>query len=142
MSDATGLTKDAGWEMGVRTTVAAPARAVWDFLLGEGLTMWLGEIESLPTEQGASFVTRDGVSGSIRSFTEGQRVRLSWRPDDWPHDTTLQVTVKETATGTTIGFHHEKLADRDERRMMLGHWKNVASAIGEHFGGRAESRLS
>ena len=133
MSDTTGLTKDAGWEMGVRTTVPAPLPAVWAFLLGEGLQLWLGEIESLPTEKGAAFVTADGVRGSIRSFTEGVRVRLGWQPDDWPHDTTLQVTVKEAATGTTIGFHHEKLADRDERRMMLGHWKNVAAAIELHF---------
>ena len=133
LPDTTGLTKDAGWEMGVRTTVSAPAPAVWQFLVGEGLPLWLGEIDALPTEKGAAFATADGVRGSIRSFTEGYRVRLTWRPDDWPHDTTLQLTVKEAATGTTIGFHQEKLADRDERRMMLGHWKNVADAIDSHF---------
>ena len=131
--DTTGLTKDAGWEMGVRTTVPAPLPAVWGFLLGEGLPLWLGEIDALPAEKGAQYATADGVRGSIRSFTEGLRVRLSWQPDDWPHDTILQVTVKPAATGTTIGFHHEKLADRDERRMMLGHWKTVAAAIERHF---------
>ncbi|MCU1409569.1 MAG: activator of Hsp90 ATPase 1 family protein [Rhodoglobus sp.] len=131
--DTTGLTKDAGWEMGVRQTVAAPLPAVWDFLLGEGLPVWLGEIDRLPTEKGAGYVTADGVRGSIRSYTERYRVRLGWQPDDWPHDTTLQVTLKESATGTTIGFHHEKLANREERKMMLGHWKNVAAAIEKHF---------
>lgn len=133
MADSTGLTKDAGWEMGVRTTVAAPISEVWDFLLSEALPLWLGEIESLPTEKGANYVTGDGVRGSIRSYTEGYRVRLGWQPDDWPHDTILQLTLKETATGTSIGIHQEKLADRDERRMMLGHWKNVAAAIEKHF---------
>lgn len=128
-----GKTKDAGWELGVRTTVPAPLPVVWEYLLGEGLPVWLGEIAALPTEKGATYTTADGVSGSIRSFTEGVRVRLGWQPDDWPHDTTLQVTLKEAATGTTIGFHQEKLADRDERRMMLGHWKNVAGAIEQHF---------
>ena len=131
--DTTGLTKDAGWEMGVRQTVAAPLPAVWDFLLGEGLPVWLGEIDGLPTEKGAGYVTADGVRGSIRGYTERYRVRLGWQPDDWPHDTTLQVTLKESATGTTIGFHHEKLANREERKMMLGHWKNVAAAIEKHF---------
>ena len=131
--DTTGLTKDAGWEMGVRQTVAAPLPAVWQFLLGDGLQLWLGEIGELPVEKGAAYATADGVRGSIRSFTDLQRVRLSWQPDDWPHDTILQVTVKESATGTTIGFHHEKLADREERKMMLGHWKNVAAAIEKHF---------
>jgi uncharacterized protein YndB with AHSA1/START domain len=132
-TDATGRTTDAGWELGVRQTVRAPLPAVWDFLLGEGLPLWLGEIDALPTEKGAAFATKDGVRGTIRAVTPGSKLRISWRPDDWPHDTVLQVTVKEAATGTTIGFHHEELADRDERKMMLGHWKNVVAAIAARF---------
>jgi len=135
MSDTTGLTKDAGWELGVRTTVAAPVPEVWAYLLTDGLKIWLGDIDVLPTEKAEAFETRDGVRGVIRSFTERSKVRLSWQPDDWPHDTILQVTVKEAATGTTVGFHHEKLADREERKLMLGHWKNVAAAIEAHFAG-------
>lgn len=133
MSDTTGLTKDAGWELGVRTTVPAPLDAVWQYLLGEGLPIWLGEIADLPTEKGAAYETTDGVRGTVRSRTEGSRLRISWQPDDWPHDTILQLTVKEAATGTTIGIHQEKLADRDERKLMLGHWKNVAAALEAQF---------
>ena len=133
MSDTTGLTTDAGWELGVRTTVAAPLPEVWQYLLGDGLALWLGEIDALPTEKGAAFATADGVHGTIRSFTDATRIRLSWKPDDWPHDTILQLTVKEAATGTTIGIHHEQLADREERKLMLGHWKNVALAFDAHF---------
>lgn len=129
MSDSTGLTKDAGWELGVRTTVPAPLDTVWQYLLGEGLPVWLGEIAQLPTEKGAAYETADGVRGTIRSRTEGSKLRLSWQPDDWPHDTILQLTVKEVVTGTTIGIHQEKLADREERKLMLGHWKNVAAAF-------------
>jgi hypothetical protein len=133
MTDTTGLTKDAGWELGVRQTVPAPLPEVWAFLLGEGLPVWLGDIDALPTEKGAAYETKDGVRGTIRGFTDAYRVRLSWQPADWPHDTILQVTEKEAAGGTTVGFHHEKLADRDERKMMLGHWKNVAAAVGARF---------
>jgi hypothetical protein len=129
------LTKDAGWELGVRQTVPASLPVVWAFLLGEGLQVWLGDVDTLPTEKGAAYETRDGVKGTIRGFTEGYRVRLGWQPQDWPHDTTLQVTVKEAPGGTTIGFHHDRLADRDERKMMLGHWKSVATAIAGHFAG-------
>lgn len=135
MNDTTGLTKDAGWELGVRQTVPAPLDTVWAYLLGDGLPVWLGEIDALPIEKGAAYETRDGVRGTIRSYTDGLRVRLTWQPEDWPHDSTLQVTVKETAGGTTVGFHHDRLADREERKLMLGHWKNVAASILGHFGG-------
>jgi len=128
-----GKTQDAGWEVGVRTTVPAPLPAVWAYLIGEGLPLWLGDIAALPTEKGAQLRTADGVSGVVRSYTDQVRLRMSWQPDDWPHDTTLQVSVKEAATGTIIGIHHENLADREERRMMLGHWKNVTAALDAHF---------
>ena len=134
MSDTTGLTKDAGWELGVRTTVPAPVAEVWAYLLTDGLAVWLGDIDVLPAEKGAEFATRDGVRGVIRSFTDRSKVRLSWHPDDWPHDSILQLTVKESITGTTIGIHHEQLADREERKLMLGHWKNIAEAFDAHFG--------
>ena len=49
----------------------------------------------------------------------------------------VQVTVKEAPGGTTIGFHHERLADRDERRMMLGHWKNVVADLADALDGPA-----
>lgn len=133
MSDSVGQTKDAGWEVGVRETVPAPLPAVWNYLLGDGLKLWLGDIDALPTEKKASFTTRDGVVGVIRGFAENHRVRLGWQPDDWPHDTTLQVTVKEVPTGTTIAIHQENLADREERKMMLGHWKSVIAALADEL---------
>ena len=70
----------------------------------------------------------------MRSFKDNAMVRLTWHPDDWPHDTTLQVRVKEAVTGTTIAFHQERLADREERRMMLGHWKAVAEHLAGELG--------
>jgi len=126
--DTTGLTRDAGWEVGVRTTVPASGTAVWDYLTGPGLPLWLGET-TLPTEKNAVYETDDGVRGRLISRTEGVRLRLSWRPADWPHDTTLQLSLRAAATGTTIAVHHERLADRDERRMMLGHWKTVVAEL-------------
>jgi hypothetical protein len=127
-NDTTGLTRDAGWEVGVRTTVSAALPAVWDYLIGAGLPLWLGET-TLPSEKNAVYETDDGVRGRLISRTERVRVRLSWRPADWPHDTTLQLSVRAAATGTTVALHHERLADRDERRMMLGHWKTVVGEL-------------
>ena len=132
--DTTGLTKDAGWQVGVRTTVPVDAATVWQYLLGAGLPLWLGET-TIPSQANAVYETDDGVRGRLISRTEGTRLRLSWRPDDWPHDTTLQLSLRAAATGTTIAVHHERLADRDERRMMLGHWKTVIAELEKALAG-------
>jgi uncharacterized protein YndB with AHSA1/START domain len=133
MSDRTGptdkgKTKDAGWEVGVRTTVDAPLDRVWAFLLGDGLPMWLGNTK-LILEKGSSYATDDDISGSVLSYTEGLRIRLSWQPGEWNHDSTLQLTVREAPAGTTIAFHQERLSGREERKIMLGHWKDVVAEL-------------
>jgi uncharacterized protein YndB with AHSA1/START domain len=130
--DSTGPKKDAGWEVGVRETVTAPLPVVWQFLLSAGIPIWLGRGE-FRTQKGFQYEMADGVRGEVRSYTEGSKVRLSWRPEDWPHDTVLMISVKEVEGGTTIAIHHEELADRAERRMMLGHWKNVIDDLAAAF---------
>jgi uncharacterized protein YndB with AHSA1/START domain len=124
----TGQTKDAGWEVGVRTTVGAPLATVWTFLLGDGLPLWLGNT-TLRLEKGAPYETDDDIRGTILSYTEGLRIRLSWQPGEWDHDSTLQLTVKTAETGTTIAFHQERLSGREERKIMLGHWKGVLQEL-------------
>jgi hypothetical protein len=123
-----GKTNDAGWEVGVRTTVEAPLDTVWSFLLGAGLPLWLGNT-ALSLEKGAPYETDDDIKGMVLSYTEGLRVRLSWQPVEWNHDSTLQLTVKEAAAGTTIAFHQERLSGREERKIMLGHWKDVVQQL-------------
>ena len=128
-----GQKNDAGWDVGVRKTVDTAPQNLWSYLVGEGLPLWLGEIDSLPTKKGVRYQTKDGVRGTIRAFTPGKQIRLTWQPEDWPHDTTLQVTVSKSGPGSIVEFHHEELADRDERRMMLGHWHNVTDSLVNHF---------
>ena len=130
----TGLTKDAGWEVGVRKTVAAPIGAVWSFLLADGLPLWLGNT-TLTLEKGAPYETDDDISGAVLSYTDGLRIRLTWRPEEWNHDSTLQLTVKEADAGTTIAFHQERLSGREERKIMLGHWKDVVQTLDDAIAG-------
>jgi hypothetical protein len=130
----TGQTKDAGWEVGVRQTVNAPLGTVWTFLLGAGLPIWLGNT-TLVLEKGAPYETDDDIKGTVLSYTEGLRVRLSWQPGEWNHDSTLQLTVREAATGTTIAFHQERLSGREERKIMLGHWKDVVQQLDDAIAG-------
>ncbi|WP_411699038.1 SRPBCC domain-containing protein [Conyzicola sp.] len=128
MNDTTGLTKDAGWELGVRRTVAAPLDEVWEYFVVDGLPTWLGNT-TLGLHKGDTYRTAEGVSGEIRSRTDQLRLRLTWQPDDWDHDTTLQVTLMQAATGTTIGFHQDRLASAEERARMLEHWTAVLERV-------------
>jgi len=132
----TGRIKDAGWEVGVRRTVAAPLDEVWQFLLGDGLPLWLGNT-TLVLQKGAEWQTDDDIRGRILSYTDGFRVRTTWQPGEWDHDSTLQLTVKEAATGTTIAFYQERLSGRDERKIMLGHWKEVVETLDRALTGAA-----
>lgn len=133
----TGLTKDAGWELGVRRTVPLPVEDVWDYLVGPGRQRWLGDAE-LGTTKGDAYETPDGTRGEVRSFTERDRLRITWRPADWDHDSTLQLTVRAAASGTTIGIHHERLADAAERKRMLTHWHQVMDGIEEDLAAPGE----
>ena len=126
----TGLTEDAGWELGVQRTVPLPTEDVWAYLVGPGRRRWLGDTE-LGTNQGDRYATADGIEGEVRSFTDGERVRITWQPADWRHDSTLQLTVHPAASGTTIGIHQERLADSGERERMLAHWNEVMDRIEE-----------
>lgn len=126
----TGRNRGDSFDVGVRQTVATPLPAVWEFLVGEGLPLWLGETE-LPHDQNAEYETADGVRGIIHRYAENSRVKLTWRPSDWPHNSTLTVGVKKADAGTTITISHEGLADRDERFMMLGHWKAVVADLAD-----------
>ncbi len=128
---ATGLTKDAGWELGVRRTVPLPVEDVWEYLVGPGRRRWLGDTE-LGTTKGDRYTTPDGTRGEVRSFTDQKRLRITWRPADWKHDSTLQLTVRPAASGgTTIGIHQERLADSGERERMLAHWNEVMDRLEE-----------
>jgi uncharacterized protein YndB with AHSA1/START domain len=126
--DNTGSKKDAGWEVGVRETIDVPLPVVWQYLVSAGIPVWLGKGEFRGVK-GFKYSMADGVRGEVQAYAEGSKIRLSWRPDDWPHDTVLILSVKAVEAGTTIAIRHQELADRDERRMMLGHWKNVVGDL-------------
>lgn len=121
----TGLTKDAGWEIGVSRTLPLPPAAVWDFVVSpEGVALWLGPGVGLPTEKGESYEAGDGVTGELRSYRPGDRVRLTYGP------TVLQVAVSAAGDGKAVlRFHQERLADAGERERRRAHWKAVMTEI-------------
>jgi uncharacterized protein YndB with AHSA1/START domain len=136
-----GLTRGAGWEIGVSRAVAFPLEEVWDFLTSaEGSAVWLGAGVQRLDEPGNAYQTSDGTSGEVRSFHPLDRVRLTWQPKDWSHDSTVQFTVSRTASGRTLlRFHQERLADAAEREQQRTHWQGVLDALTAALAERAAS---
>ncbi len=132
MSKPTGLTRDVGFEIGVSRTVDAPLSDVWDAVVGdEGVRIWLGDGVRLPAGKGTAYETADGTIGEIRSFHPNDRIRLTWRPPGWDHETTVQVTVSGRNGRTVIRFHQERLADPDERARQREHWRSVMDRLAD-----------
>jgi uncharacterized protein YndB with AHSA1/START domain len=132
----TGHTKDAGWQIGVSRTLDHPVTEVWDFITSpEGVAIWLGEGTTVPREPGEIYETTIGVRGETRSFRELDRLRLTWRPADWTHDTILQLTVSSSGEGRArLGIHQDHLAGAGEREHQRTHWKAVIAAVAEKLG--------
>jgi uncharacterized protein YndB with AHSA1/START domain len=136
-----GRTRDAGWEIGVSRTVPFPIDDVWDFLTSAaGSAVWLGAGVQRLDEPGGTYETEAGTGGQIRSFRPRDRVRLTWQPVDWDHDSTVQFTVTPAAGGRTrVGFHQERLADAAEREQQRTHWQGVLDALAAALAERAAS---
>ncbi|MEW9509011.1 SRPBCC family protein [Streptomyces bacillaris] len=126
-----GLTRDAGWEIGVSRTLHQPPQAVWEFIIGpEGVALWLGAEGPLPTEKGAPYRTADGTEGEIRSYRPGDRVRLTYGPS------TVQVAVTPGSSEgrAVLRFHQERLASAEEREERRTHWKAVMDRVAAELG--------
>ncbi|MEV6287901.1 SRPBCC domain-containing protein [Kribbella sp. NPDC051770] len=129
----TGKTKDAGWQIGVSKTIDRPVDEVWDFVTSPaGVAIWLGESVTLLNEKGTGYETKDGTRGELRSFREHTRVRLTWQPATWSHETTLQLSVAPTAAGKArLVVHQERLANAAEREQQRTHWQRVVNQLVE-----------
>jgi uncharacterized protein YndB with AHSA1/START domain len=116
--------------VGVSRTVPADLDTVWAHLTSrDGLGTWLGTGADPDREVGAPYSTDDGTTGEMRSWRERDRLRATrFAPGD-DHETTVQVTVSTTATGTRIGLHQERMASQEERARMRDHWKAVADRL-------------
>jgi uncharacterized protein YndB with AHSA1/START domain len=127
-----GLTRDAGWQIGVSRTVHVPIEEAWNFLVSAaGLAIWLGTGVDTPLAKGQCYETTDGTTGEIRSLHKLDRVRLTWKPKDRHHSATTQASVQPTNTGCTIRLHTEKLVDAEDRDRMRAHWQTIAERLNE-----------
>ncbi|MGW0843268.1 SRPBCC family protein [Streptomyces sp. NPDC002787] len=122
---STGLTKDAGWQVGVSRTLRQSPAAVWEFISGpRGLELWLGAGARLAPEPGAPYETDAGVTGEVRGYRPGDRIRVTYG------DTTVQVAVSAAGGGRSVlVFHQERMASPEERELQRAHWQRVMEQV-------------
>ncbi len=124
-----GLTKDVGWQFGLRKTFPYSQEYLWDFLFSDkGLKIWLGELDE---EFGIkkNYKTKEGLEGLVRVFTPYSHIRMNWKKKNWENVSTVQVRVIGNQEKATISFHHEKLLNKNQREEMKLYWNKKMTEI-------------
>src|SRR6478736_8396547 len=130
MSKPVGLTKDAGWQMGVRRSFPADINEVWAFLFSEeGLSLWLGKVKEMKWGKGQEYKTSSGVQGVVRVVSVFSHVRITWKKKEWENYSSLQVRAIRGKNKTTIAFHQDRLRGSEQREEMLNHWEKVLNKL-------------
>ena len=116
-----GLTRDAGFQIGVRRTLPVAVEAAWERVSsGEGLARWLGAGAPAALAEGAVFTLDDGSECEVRVCRSGSHVRVAHAPEGSARPSLIQVRVIAASNGrATVAFHEEHLpsaAAREERR--------------------------
>ncbi|QYX80158.1 SRPBCC domain-containing protein [Streptomyces akebiae] len=126
---STGLTKDAGWQVGVSRTLPQSPATVWEFISGpRGLELWLGAGARLTGEPGSPYETDAGIAGEVRGYRPGDRIRVTYG------DTTVQVAVSAAGGGRSVlVFHQEGMAGPEERERQRAHWQRVMDQVAEEL---------
>lgn len=128
-----GLTRDSGWQMGLRKTVPVTQEKAWRFFLSEeGIRLWFGTLES-GLQTGVDMRTKEGFEGRVTTFVEGSHFRMKWKKPGWDHFSLLQVRLMPAGSpkgsATTFAFHQDQLQDEQEREEMKRHWRNVMQQL-------------
>jgi uncharacterized protein YndB with AHSA1/START domain len=125
-----GQTKDVGFQVGFRKTMAASPQEAWQLITStQGVKLWLGDVPELRFKKGERYQTKEGVQGEIRVVNPGGHLRLTWKPADWQKASTLQVRVIPRGDKTTISFHQEHLQGPQERQQMKQRWQGALEAL-------------
>lgn len=128
-----GETATTGFQVGVVRTLPVSAPELWERLATQA-ERWLGADATLTLEPGEAYEVPKrrgarGVRGEVRVVKPGQRIRMTWQPDDWRKPATLQLTLVPKARGVSFHVHMEKLPDAKAREAMREHWSRVVEAL-------------
>lgn len=111
-----GLTKDVGYQIGVRRTLPIKTSAAWNFLTSPaGVRLWLGGSGEVDFSRGAQYTLPEGGAGEVRVFHPGSHLRITWQPGGWPRPSTIQLRVVPKGERCVVAFHQEHLPDGEAR---------------------------
>jgi uncharacterized protein YndB with AHSA1/START domain len=126
----TGLTKDTGFQIGVRRTLPIHLKDAWRLITSpQGIQFWLGKTEKLDYSEGAHYQLDDGTVGEVRVFKPNSHIRITWKPPGWVRAATIQVRVIPKSDRTVIAFHQEHLPGPREREQRRDHFKAVLDRL-------------
>lgn len=127
-----GLTKDAGYQIGVRRTIHVSHSRAWDMIFStEGMNIWLGPTSGIELEPGQTYELGDGASGEVRVVKPGSHIRLTWQPPEYSRPSIIQVRVLDKGGKSVIAFHQEHLPDGQAREARRAHFANALDRIEE-----------
>jgi uncharacterized protein YndB with AHSA1/START domain len=123
-----GKTESAGFQIGVQKALPISQRQAWQLITKKGRKLWLGDSTDVRFTKGATYTTREGTQGEVRSIVPGEKLRLSWRPKSFAKPSTVQINLmchRNTPGKTVISIHQEKLASAREREVMRKRWRRA-----------------
>ncbi|MFN2128846.1 MAG: hypothetical protein ACK2TU_13385, partial [Anaerolineales bacterium] len=71
----------------------------------------------------------DGSYGTIRVYTPGSHLRITWQPRGWARPSTIQVRVIHKGNRSIIAFHQEHLPGATERAERRQHFIRALDAL-------------
>ena len=129
-----GLTKDAGWQIGVRRTFPISQEKAWAYLISpEGTRLWLDDMDIEKIEIKQPFETPNGYFGKITVFKPQSHLRMQWKHPDWNNISVLQIRTIANKEKTTISFHQEKLSGAEQRVQMKSFWQRALNKLENIF---------
>lgn len=111
MKNNVGLTKDAGWQFGIRKTLPANLETLWNVFFSDRVLSYWSE----------------GVDQGFSTFNKYSHIRTKWRHKDFTEDANLQIRFipSKNQDKTTISFHVDKLKNENQREVTRAYWSKV-----------------
>ena len=125
-----GLTKDSGWQIGVRKALPVSLQKACEFLISrDALCVWLGDLQELKIVKGTEFQLDDGTRGTITVFKPNSHIRLIWQPLEYTHPAIIQVRLISAGTKTVFAFHQEQLPSAEAREIHKVFFKQAIEKL-------------